>query len=153
MTSFSKRMIWAAVIAGILLVGAAGVYAFSFGKYEKVKVSGGVVSIPVSKVSDGKAHFYRFDDGGKEINFIVAKAADGGIRTAFDACDSCFREKKGYEQSGDKLVCQNCRRQFAIRSIGPHAVGGCNPSYLPNQVKGSSVTITAADLKAGARFF
>lgn len=151
--SNTKRMVWVMVVVGILLVGAAGVFAFSFGKYERVKAMGGVVSIPVATVVDGKAHFYSFADGGKEINFIVVKASDGSYKTAFDACDTCFHAKKGYEQQGGALVCQNCRRQFAIDRIGPHEVGGCNPSYVPSQVKGGNVAIAAGDLKAGGRFF
>lgn len=149
----TKNMVWAVVMIGILLVGAVGVFAFSFGKYEKVKVVGGVASIPVAKVNDGKAHYFKFEDAGKEVAFVVVKASDGTYRTAFDACDSCYRAKKGYEQKGDVLVCKNCNQKFAIDRIGPHAVGGCNPSYLPSQVKGDSITFTAADLKAGARYF
>lgn len=146
-------IVWAFAIIATLLIGAAGVFAFSFGKYEKVQAAGGVVSVPVAKVADGKAHFYRFDAGDKEIKFIVVKGSDGSYRTAFDACDACFEAKKGYQQQGAVLVCQNCRRQFAIDRIGPHSVGGCNPSYLPSQVKGNKITFAAADLKAGARYF
>lgn len=148
-----KRIVWAVVVIGALLVGVASVFAFSLGKYEKVKATGGVVSIPLAKVADGKAHYYRFEDGGKEISFIVVKAADGNYRTSFDACDSCFGAKKGYEQKGDVLVCMNCNRQFAIDRIGPHQVGGCNPSYLPSLVKGNNIAFTTADLKVGARYF
>jgi len=148
-----KGVISAVVIVATLLVGAVCVFAFSLVKYEKVKVTGGAVSIPVTKVSDGKAHFYRFNDGAKDIDFVVVKGSDGALRTSFDACYTCFHAKKGYEQKGDVLVCKNCNRQFAIDRIGPHAVGGCNPSYLRSQVKGSNITFTAADLKAGARYF
>ena len=136
-----------------LMIGAVSVFAFSLGKYEKIKATGGAVSIPLTKVADGKAHFYRFEDGSKEIAFVVVKASDGSYKTAFDACDSCFGAKKGYEQKGDVLVCKNCNKQFAINRIGPHEVGGCNPSYLPSQTSGNSITITAADLKTGTRYF
>jgi len=152
-TNHTKRIVWAVVVIGALLVGVVSVFGFSLGKYEKVKATGGVVSIQLTKVADGKAHYYRFDDGGKEIAFVVVKASDGSYRTAFDACDSCFHAKKGYEQKGGVLVCKNCNRQFAIDRIGPHEVGGCNPSYLPSQTSGNSITITTADLKAGARYF
>ena len=149
----TKKIVWTVVVIAVMLVGVASVFAFSLGKYEKVKASGGAVTIPLSKVADGKAHFYRYDDSGKEINFVIVKASDGSYRTAFDACDSCFRAKKGYEQNGAVLVCKNCNRQFAIDRIGPHEVGGCNPSYLPSKANGNSITITAADLKAGARYY
>ena len=149
----TKLVVWAGIVTVALLIGTVSVFAFSFGKYEKAKVTGGVVSIPLTKVADGKAHYFRFENNGKEIAFVVVKATDGSLRTAFEACDSCFGAKKGYEQKGNVLVCKNCNRQFAIDRIGPHEVGGCNPSYLPSQTNGNNITITTADLKSGARYF
>ncbi len=149
----TNRIVWGLAVVMILLLGAACAYGFSFGKYEKVKANGGVVSIPASKVADGKARFFRFEDGGKEIAFFVVKAPDGSYRTAFDSCDVCYKAKKGYDQQGDKMNCNNCNQKFAIDRIGPNSNGGCNPSYLPHQQSGANITITTTDLKAGARFF
>jgi len=143
-------------VVGVVLLAVASAFALNipgFGKYQAAKDVNGVVTIPTAKVADGKAHFYRYNDGGKEIAFVVVKGSDGSYRTAFDACDSCFRAKKGYEQKGNMLECQNCRRQFAIDRIGPHEVGGCNPSYLPSRTDGKGIVISTADLKTGARFF
>ena len=155
-SSKSKRIVGVAAIVGALLVAVVSAFALNIpglGKYQSVKAVNGSVTIPLAKVADGKAHYYRFEDGGKDIAFIVVKASASNYRTSFDACDSCFREKKGYEQKGDVLVCKNCNRQFAIDRIGPHQVGGCNPSYLPSQVKGNSIAFTTVDLKVGARYF
>jgi uncharacterized membrane protein len=140
-------------VAAVLFSGVVAVRAFSLGKYEKVKVDGGVVTVSTAKLTDGKAHFFKLEDGGKEIAFFAVKAADGSYKTAFDACDSCYRAKKGYEQQGDKLNCKNCNQKFAIGRLGPNATGGCNPGYLPNQLSGNSISIKADDLKAGARYF
>lgn len=148
-----KQGMWIAVAVGMVLIGAVTVFAFSLGKYETVKAGGGVVTIPVAKLNDGKAHFYKFEDGGKEITFFAAKAADGSIKTAFDACDSCYKSKKGYEQQGDKMNCKNCNQKFAINRLGPNATGGCNPGYLPHQQSGKALTISVIDLKGGARYF
>jgi len=148
-----KQIVVALVVLGAMLAGVVSVFAFSLGKYEKVKISGGVATIPASKLADGKAHFYKFEDGGKEITFFAAKAADGSIKTAFDACDSCYKSKKGYEQQGDKMNCKNCNQKFAIDRLGPNATGGCNPGYLPHQQSGSNITISVNDLKGGARYF
>jgi uncharacterized membrane protein len=149
----SKRFVWAGFVAMALLVGAVSVGAFSFGKYEKVTTSSGTIMVPVAKLTDGKVHFYTFEDGGKEINFLAVKAADGSYKTAFDACDSCYHAKKGYEQQGDKLNCKNCNQKFAVNRLGPNATGGCNPGYLPHQVNGTTISINANDLKAGAKYF
>jgi uncharacterized membrane protein len=141
------------MISMLILLGAASASAFSIGKYEKLRPNGAAVMIPAAKVNDGKAHFYKYEDGGKEIAFFVVKAADGSIKTAFDACDACYRDKKGYEQQGDKMNCKNCNQKFAINRLGPNATGGCNPGYLPHQISGSSISIKASDLKAGAKYF
>ena len=152
-TKRTKQIVWAVLVIGALLASAVTVGAFSLGKYEKVKANGTVVSIPVAKVSDGKAHFYRFDDGGKEITFFAVKAADGSFKTAFDACDACYKSKKGYEQQGDKMNCKNCNQKFAVNRLGPNATGGCNPGYLPHQQNGGNISISVEDIKAGARYF
>jgi uncharacterized membrane protein len=137
----------------VLCVGVLSVGAFSLGKYEKAKVNNGAVTIAVAKLADGKAHFYKLEEGGKEISFFAVKATDGSYKTAFDACDACYKSKKGYEQAGDKMNCKNCNQKFAIDRLGPNATGGCNPGYLPHQLSGATITIKAADIKNGARYF
>jgi uncharacterized membrane protein len=147
---------WTALAVTILLIGVCAVSAFTIpgmSKSEKVIPVNGAVAVPLTKVSDGKAHFYRFDDGGKEIGFFVVRGPDGAIHTAFDACDVCFREKKGYVQQGEFMICKNCNKKFAVVRIGPHAIGGCNPSYLPAQQTGNTIVISVNDLRSGARFF
>ena len=149
----TKQVVRAAILTILLMIAAVSVFAFSLGKCEKVKVSNGAVAIPVAKLSDGKAHFYKLEDGGKEIAFFAVKSSDGTVKIAFDACDACFKSKKGYEQQGDKMNCKNCNQKFAIGRLGPNATGGCNPGYLPHQLSGGSISIKADDLKAGARYF
>src|ERR1035437_9406213 len=152
-TKRMKQVVLAGIVTVALLVGAVSVFAFSFGKYEKVKENNGTITLPVAKLADGKARFYKFDDGGKEIAFFAVKASDGSVRTAFDACDSCYRSKKGYEQQGDKMNCKNCNQKFAINRLGPNANGGCKPGYLPHQLNGPTISISVNDLKGGARYF
>lgn len=149
----TKQVIGTGIIVAALLVGAVSVFAFSLGKFEKVKATGGTVSLPAAKLADGKARFYKFDGGGREIAFFAVKGADGSYKTAFDACDACYKAKKGYEQQGDKMNCKNCNQKFAIGRLGPNATGGCNPGYLPHQQSGDTISIKAADLQAGARYF
>lgn len=154
MSKSGKLLSIAALVALVIALSAGGAFAlFGLGKAEKVKAANGVVTIPLAKVGDGKAHYFKYEAGGKEIAFFVVKAADGSVKVAFDACDVCFQEKKGYEQKGDSMVCKNCNRKFATSRIGPHAVGGCNPSHLPHTQAGGAIQIAVDDLNAGARFF
>jgi len=152
-TNRTKSAVLAGMVMVALLVGAGSLFAFSLGKYEKVKISNGTVTLLAAKLADGKAHFYKIEDSGKEITFFAAMASDGSYKTAFDACDSCFKSKKGYEQQGDKMNCKNCNQKFAINRLGPNATGGCNPGYLPSQQSGNNIVIKVADIKNGARYF
>ena len=157
MNKAGKNGVKYGVLVGLsLLVAVTVAFGFSIpgmGKFEKVKAVNGAVTVPVAKVSDGKVHYYKLDDGGKEIRFFVVKGSDGALHTAFDACDVCYKEKKGYEQKGDQMVCTNCNQRFAVNRIGAASAGGCNPSYLPAQVEAAKVSFKLADLKTGARFF
>lgn len=147
---------WAGFIVVAVFFGFGSVLAFSlpgFSKNETVKPINGVVTIPVGQVEDGKAHFYQFADGGKNISFFVVKGTDGAFHVAFDACDVCFQEKKGYFQEGDFMICRNCSKKFATNKIGRVAGGGCNPSHLNFAQDAKAITIKTDDLKLGARFF
>lgn len=147
---------WAGFIGIAVFFGFGSVLAFGlpgFSKIKTVKPVNGVVTIPVNQVLDGKAHFYQFVDGGKNISFFVVKGTDGAVHAAFDACDVCFQEKKGYLQEGNFMVCRNCSMKFATNKIGPMAGGGCNPSPLNFVQDTKTIAIKADDLKSGARFF
>ena len=117
-----------------------------------VAASGGDVKIALADVSDGKAHFYSYDAGGVEVKYFVLKSSDGKIRAAFDACDVCFANKKGYHQEGDEMVCNNCGRRFPSTKINV-LEGGCNPSPLDRTVKGQTLVLNTADIQAGVQYF
>ena len=153
LTKCTKQAVMAGLLVMALLIGAVGAHAFLLGKYEKVKAANGAITLSAAKLDDGKARFYKFEDGGKEIAFFAVKAPDGSIRTAFDACDVCYHSKKGYEQQGDKMNCNNCNQKFAINRLGPNTTGGCNPGYLPHQLNGCSILIKVSDLKDGVKYF
>lgn len=109
------------------------------------------VSIPLSDVSDS-AKFYKFDANGVTVKYFMIKAPDGSVRSALDACDVCFPEKKGYKQSGDVMVCVNCGMKFPVSRVGM-VKGGCNPHPLPNKVEGDKVVIQKSDLALGVKYF
>ncbi|QJB58464.1 DUF2318 domain-containing protein [Pseudodesulfovibrio sp. zrk46] len=125
---------------------------FGFGKYTTVKAENGVVTIPAADVSDGQAHYFLFEQDGAEVKFFLLKSSDGVIRAAFDACDVCYREKKGYDQDGDFMVCNNCGMRFHSSRIN-EVKGGCNPSPLVRTYDDNTVTIKVSDIMAGRGYF
>ena len=120
---------------------------------EAVSASPGQVVYPEKTFSNGKAqHFsYRTEDG-VTIRYFVLRSSDGVIRAAFDACDVCWPENRGYSQKGDFMVCNNCGKKFSSVRIN-EVQGGCNPAPLNRKVENNSVILQAADLLQGRRYF
>lgn len=143
-----------AMMALVLTLGVYGTghALFGFGQYTEVKAENNVVTIPVADVDDGKAHYYIFKKDGFEVKFFVLKSKDGVIRAAFDACDVCFREKKGYDQDGDFMVCNNCNMRFHSSRIN-EVKGGCNPSPLERVYDDKTVTFKVRDIMSGRGYF
>jgi uncharacterized membrane protein len=111
------------------------------------------VRLPASLFADGRAHFYRYTTSiGREIRVFVMRSSDGVIRAAFDACDVCYRERKGYYQSGDTMICVNCGRAFHSKDINV-ITGGCNPTPVQRSIDGRDVLLKASDLDLGAAYF
>ncbi len=151
----TKNSLFVIVIAIALIFIGAYVFAFkkdSVNKFQIVKAENGTVIIPISKVNDGKAHFFTYRDKGKNINFFVLKSSDGVLRAAFDACDSCYKERKGYRQEGDHMVCNNCGQKFPSIRIND-IKGGCNPAPLTREVSGKHLVLKVSDIKEGKIYF
>jgi uncharacterized membrane protein len=111
------------------------------------------VTYPANMFDNGKArHFdYKTTDG-TTIKYFIMKSSDGVIRAAFDACDVCWREGKGYVQKDDVMVCRNCSRRFPSAKINV-VTGGCNPGPLTRNVEGSKVVIKVEHILEGKRYF
>jgi len=111
------------------------------------------IAYPVKDFRNGDARFYKYPAGdGVTIKYFVLKSSDGVIRAAFDACDVCWREGKGYTQKGDFMVCNNCGRRFASVRVN-EVTGGCNPSPLTREIRGDKVVLQAKDILAGKPYF
>jgi len=108
---------------------------------------------PTAAFEDGRAkHFVYKHSPSQWIRFFIVKSADGVIRAAFDACDVCFKSKKGYVQNGNDMVCINCGLKFKTEKIN-EIKGGCNPAPLKRSVNGSNLVLTKQDVLSGLRYF
>ena len=149
------------MLAGVALVAVAAIAVFVVtdrGSAETVTAAapvaatGSAVTIPVADLADGQAKYYWYDAGGVEVKYFVLKSADGEYRAAFDACDVCYPNKKGYSQQGGVMVCNNCGQQFDSTQIN-ELRGGCNPSPIERSVDGETLVLKTSDLQAGAKYF
>lgn len=106
------------------------------------------VKIPTSTVTT-TAKWYTYDSDNLRVRYFLAKGTDGKIHLGTDACDVCYKNKKGYRQDGAVMTCNNCGQTFAINSLGTqNTSGGCWPSYIPMKIDGDYVTIERSDLDA-----
>lgn len=103
-------------------------------------------------MSDTEAHYFYTVVDGKEIKFFLIRAGDGVVRAAFDACDVCYPEKKGYRQEGSVMVCNNCGQKFDTSRIN-EVKGGCNPSPLQRVSDGKQITVRVEDIRSGGMYF
>lgn len=138
------------LVTASALVGWLGIPGT--GGATSVTASVGKVTIPIADLNDGQAHFYSYKGQSGKIPFFVIKGKDGTLRAAFDACDVCYKEKKGYEQKGEQMICKNCNQAFPVARIGTVS-GGCNPSPLKTTLNGATLEIAVSDLEAGAHYF
>jgi len=135
----------AAVAMFVMLIGTA-MAGFWGDKVKALTPSNGRLEIPVASVNDGKAHYFKAQaSDGIMVTFFVLKSNDGVIRAAMDACDVCYRAGKGYEQSGDEMVCLNCGMRFPSARIN-EVKGGCNPAPLTRIIEGDKLVIAMADI-------
>jgi uncharacterized membrane protein len=89
------------------------------------------------------ALFYPVEIEGKQMEVIAVKTPDGKIRTAFNACQVCYKLGKGYYVQVDTvLVCQRCKKRYRMEVIETKT-GGCNPiSIFPENKTETDSTIT-----------
>jgi len=141
--------VWAAMLSGPT---AALAWSFTVPAAE-VQPQNGVFRFPVSAFQDGKArHFQYASSPTQRIRFFVVRSVDGVIRAAFDACDVCFRSKKGYVQQGNDMICINCGLKFRTDKVN-EVSGGCNPHPLKRTVQDGNVIISQQDVLAGLKYF
>jgi uncharacterized membrane protein len=159
MNASKKRPIPIVIVTVVAIVVAAGLGLFLLptdeGSSKPVAIDNqDRFTYAVSLFDDGEARHFSFADAQSNttIRYFILKRADGVIRAAFDACDVCWPEGKGYVQDGDVMICRNCGRRFA--SVKVNVVqGGCNPAPLNRAVEGDQVVILANDLRRGQGYF
>lgn len=112
----------------------------------------GTLSIPLSAFNQKRALFYKYPFDKGMVYFFALKSSDGIIRVALDACDSCYRMKKGYRQDGENMICNNCGQVFSSVNINV-ITGGCNPIGVNRKIESDYLSISLKELRKGLKFF
>ena len=150
------------LVVAVVVIGGLAFYLFQTGLNSKPQartpaiqpeVSATEVSFPLQAFGDGQAQYFQYPVGnGITVRFFIIMSSDGVVRAAYDACDVCWREGKGYYQDGDFMVCRNCGQRFASVKVN-EIKGGCNPAPLNRTIVGDKLVIKIADIVQGNQYF
>jgi len=123
-------------------------------EHKIVEANNGEIRIPLNEVNDGGVHFFTYKGWGKRINFLVRMDGKGNLRTHFDACYACYRQKKGYKVEGTDLVCNECNERYNLKEeVWKHVGMGCSPIPFKSSTIGNELIIQLKDIKKGERLF
>ena len=149
-------------VVAVVVIGGLAFYLSQTGFNSKTQartpsiqpeVTASEVSFPMQAFADGKAQYFQYPMGnGVTVRFFILRSSDGIVRAAYDACDVCWREGKGYYQDGDFMVCRNCGQRFASVKVN-EIKGGCNPAPLNRTIVGDKLIIKIADIVQGSQYF
>ena len=135
-----------------LLAAAAGC-AREPPQYPEVLAQGNGIHIPVSQVNDGKVHFFAFKYEDKGINFLVRTDRKGNLRTHYDACYSCYKYKRGFRVTGNKILCIACGLTYDLGEEEWDFIGPCSPIPLKSRIRGEDLVIHVERIKRGKKLF
>ena len=144
--------LYASSFVFILLVTAQFIYAKNNSALSPatfVSLANGRVTVPTTTLNPGELQRYVVRVKDTDVRFFVYRKPDNKIAVLFDACEVCG--PVGFYTNSGGLVCKNCVAPINPQSAGQP--GGCNPVPLRAEVGGDSVTISEADLAAGAGRF
>jgi len=117
-----------------------------------IEPQGDVFRIDVSATKPGDVKFYRYPVGKRTVVFLVARTNDGELKTAFDACITCYPHKMGYVCESGRVVCVYCGTAFELEELGV-GKGNCVPIQIKHTLDGNDVIIDRSAIEAGARWF
>lgn len=119
---------------------------------EAVLPRDGVFRIDASRIGRGDVRFYRYKASGKDVVFMVARTREGEIKTAFDACITCYPHGKGYRCEKGRVVCVYCGTAFDLEELGV-GKGNCVPIAIEHTMDGDTVLIGQSLIETGAKWF
>jgi uncharacterized membrane protein len=112
-----------------------------------------VVTARVDGLKPGTARFYCYrDPTGQKIRFVLARALDGSLHSAFDACQQCFRFHKGYTIAQGFLICRLCGNRYKLDQMQT-GVASCRPVHLKTVRHGDTVKVEVAALEKERKLF
>lgn len=141
------------ILAGGVLVAVAGFLLFTSTSNCRTVTGNGVVMVNGSTLPRGSAQVFCYtDDAGRKLRFVLARGADGQVRSVFDACRQCFTFHRGYQVAAGELICRVCGNHYKIEHMS-EGKASCVPASLAHENISDVIRIKTADLSAGHALF
>ena len=121
-------------------------------EHEVITAADGKIVIPVDKVNDGKVHFFTYRKSGRRINFLVRTDDRGNLSAYFDACYTCYKNKKGYRVEGTDLICNECNLKFRLADE-TWENKDCCPVMIRSRIENNNLVLETSSLEKGGRLF
>jgi uncharacterized membrane protein len=112
----------------------------------------GVFYVDDKDIGNNEVRFYSYAGAGKTISFLVARGSSGEVKTAFDACQTCYTHKRGYSHEKECVICAHCGMPIKIDDL-EKGEGNCVPVMIPHRLEGGRVLIDEKDVLAGEKYF
>jgi uncharacterized membrane protein len=111
------------------------------------------LSVAIANLPLGTARFFCYrDNAGSKLRFVLARDSDGNVHAVLDACRQCYKFHEGYAVSHGYLICRLCGNRYTLRNMAA-GEASCVPVPVRYQVRGNTVRVKVADLKAGRWLF
>ena len=150
-----RSALWLAVFTltalGVLTLGRASLNrGFELSPAEAFTLKDGVISIPLTQVSDHHLHRFAYQaSDGTEVRFIIVQKTGSSFGIGLDACEICG--STGYYERDGQVVCMLCDVVMNINTIGYR--GGCNPIPFDYSIDAGAIQIAVEALeKESGRF-
>jgi uncharacterized membrane protein len=140
--------------AGAALLIAASFIGAQAVRHECTELSGAdSLTLPEDQLTRDAARFFCYrDKSGGRIRFLLARDSHGNVRGVFDACRQCYKYHKGYELSGNEVICRYCGNHYKISELQAGRAS-CVPVQLPVDHSNAKVRVKVADLQKGRTLF
>ncbi len=148
----ANRLKW---IGAVIAVGAAAAVLSNLELPPRCTLlrGTGAIKVELASLAPGQARLFCYrGEAGKKIRFILARGNDGAVHSVFDACRQCYSYRKGYRLTRNGLVCRLCGNRYSV----DHMMAGkasCAPVPVAHQQAGTTLRISAADIRAGRGLF
>lgn len=117
--------------------------------YPPPPISGGEIAIDIASLHAEVPQFFTLSVSGRPVSFFVIRM-NNGAQAYFDACVTCYPQKRGYAYRDNRVICRKCNMDFSIYKLDK-GVGGCYPIKLQGRTEGGRflIPITAIEAEAG----